>query len=106
MVIWTRAETLLHWACDEVQYRFTSRLIPFFLKTFRSILTTMASLARKALLALFASASLAPSVKAITESDVQAAFGTLMGYYNESIGLWIPSTGYAIAVRIWFSDSH
>ncbi|KAI7014475.1 hypothetical protein KC355_g4678, partial [Hortaea werneckii] len=54
----------------------------------------MASLARKALLALFASASLTPSVNAITESDVQAAYGTLMGYYNESIGLWIPSTGW------------
>ncbi|KAI7358308.1 Six-hairpin glycosidase [Hortaea werneckii] len=54
----------------------------------------MASLARKALIALFASASLAPSVNAITESDVQAAYGTLMSYYNESIGLWIPSTGW------------
>ncbi|KAI6790520.1 glycoside hydrolase family 76 protein [Hortaea werneckii] len=54
----------------------------------------MASLVRKVLFALFASASLAPSVNAITESDVQAAYGTLMGYYNESIGLWIPSTGW------------
>lgn len=60
----------------------------------------MASLARKALIALFASASLAPSVNAITESDVQAAYGTLMSYYNESIGLWIPSTGYAVAIRV------
>ncbi|RMZ04573.1 hypothetical protein D0860_06317 [Hortaea werneckii] len=51
----------------------------------------MASLARKALFALFASATLAPSANAITESDVQAAYGTLMSYYNESIGLWIPS---------------
>ncbi|KAI7278218.1 Six-hairpin glycosidase [Hortaea werneckii] len=35
----------------------------------------MASLARKALFALFASATLAPSVNAITKSDVQAAYG-------------------------------
>ena len=105
MVIRTRAETLLDWACDEVQYGFTSLLIPFLLEAFRSTLEIMAPLARKALLALFASASVAPSVNAITESDVQAAYGTLMSYYNESIGLWIPSTGYILTCKLSFTQS-
>ncbi|KAI7474106.1 hypothetical protein KC351_g10751 [Hortaea werneckii] len=60
----------------------------------------MAPLVRKVLFALFASVSLAPSASAITESDVQAAYGTLMGYYNESVGLWIPSTGLTVVADL------
>ena len=38
--------------------------------------------------------SLAAFAVAITEDDATAAFNTLQQWYNESIGLWIPSTGW------------
>jgi hypothetical protein len=37
---------------------------------------------------------LATHVAAITPEDAEAAFTTLQQWYNESIGLWIPSTGW------------
>lgn len=37
---------------------------------------------------------LATFVAAITPEDAEASFTTLQQWYNESIGLWIPSTGW------------
>ena len=31
---------------------------------------------------------------AVTFGDAEASFRTLQQYYNQSIGLWIPSTGW------------
>jgi hypothetical protein len=39
-------------------------------------------------------AFLATQVVAITEANAEAAYTTLQQWYNQSIGLWIPSTGW------------
>lgn len=48
----------------------------------------------KLLTTVLALASYTTFAEAITTSDAEASFHTLQQWYNQSIGLWIPSTGW------------
>ncbi|KAK5133085.1 hypothetical protein LTR08_008195 [Meristemomyces frigidus] len=48
---------------------------------------------RSALVALLAFSSMLPAT-AVTTSNAEDAYDALQGWYNESVGLWIPSTGW------------